>query len=121
MLDKVFPDVKRILIEMKEEDIFKSIMENKGKKMLVLVNQPHMEGIMHHWCHTYGQLPNNVRNVEIDPIGDMPLRRMLFSQMYHVIMRDVKSARFKATPASYSNDINPYWREFNFQYEHRNM
>jgi hypothetical protein len=89
--------------------------------MVVLVNQMHMEGLEHHWCSTYGQLPRNVRFYEIDPIGDMPLRKMLFSQMYHVIMRDVKSSRFGVTPASYSNDVNPYWRENNFQYEHRNM
>jgi len=89
--------------------------------MVVLVNQIHMEGIEHHWCYTYGQLPRNVRYTNIDPIGDMPLRQMLFSQMYHVIMRDVKTSRCKSTPSSYTNNINPYWRENNFQYEHRNM
>ncbi len=120
-MSRVFPDVKRILIDKKEEDLFTSIMENKGKKTVVLVNQIHMEGIEHHWCHHFGQLPRNVRNVEMDPIGDMPLRKMLFSQMYHVIMRDVKTSRAKSTPSSYTNDISPYWRENNFQYEHRNM
>jgi len=120
-MSKVFPDVKRILIEKKEEDMFETLMNNKGKKMVMLVNQIHMEGLEHHWCHHYGQFPRNVRHVNVDPIGDMPLRNMLFTQMFHVIMRDVKSSRSKVTPASYTNDINPYWREFNFQYEHRNM
>ena len=40
-----------------------------------------MEGIEHHWCHSYGQLPRSVRNVNINPIGDMDLRDMLFSQI----------------------------------------
>jgi len=31
VLDKIFPDVKRIMIEKKEEDLFKTIIHNKGK------------------------------------------------------------------------------------------
>jgi pheromone shutdown protein TraB len=118
---KVFPEIKRIMIEKKEEDIFTTVMSSRGKKTVLLVNQIHMEGIEHHWCHHFGQLPRNIRHIDIDPVGDMPLRNMLFSQMYHVIMRDVKTGRTKSTPASYSTNITPYWREFNYQYEHRNM
>ncbi len=89
--------------------------------MVMVVNQMHMEGIEHHWCYSYGQLPRNVTHTEIDPVGDMPLRKMLFTQLYNVIMRDVKTSRFRVTPASYTDNVNPYWREQNFQYEHRNM
>ncbi len=121
ILDKIYPDVKRILIDMKEQEIFQTLMQNKGKRMVCLVNQIHLEGLEHHWCGHYGQLPRSVRHLNIDPIGDMPLRNMLFSQMYHVIMRDVKTSRANVTPASYTNNVNPYWREWNFQYEHRNM
>jgi hypothetical protein len=42
MLDKVFPDVKRLLIEKKEEEMFKQIMENKGKvknKIFYIINR----------------------------------------------------------------------------------
>jgi hypothetical protein len=116
----LFPDVHRILIEKKEEDIFKSIIENKGKKMVVVVNQHHMEGIEHHWCHSYGQLPQSQQQ-DVNPIGDMNLRQILFENMYHVIMREIKSSRTHSTPASYSNFPDPYWRENNYQYEHRNM
>jgi pheromone shutdown protein TraB len=31
VFDMIFPEVKRIMIDQKEEDIFKTIMENKGK------------------------------------------------------------------------------------------
>lgn len=89
--------------------------------MVVLVNQIHMEGLEHHWCHTYGLTPRNVRHEEINPIGDMPLRELLFENMYHVITRDIKTSRTKSTPASYTNFIYPYWREGNQQFEHRNM
>jgi hypothetical protein len=89
--------------------------------MVCVVNQIHMEGIEHHWCHSYGQTPRNMRFKDIDPIGDMDLRQSLFFQMYHVIMRDIKTSRMKTPPASYSNFIISYFRESNFQYEHRNM
>jgi hypothetical protein len=36
VLDKIFPDVKRILIEQKEEDLFKQIIQNKGKVKLLV-------------------------------------------------------------------------------------
>ena len=37
VLDKVFPDVKRIMIERKEEDLFKQIIQNKGKVNLKII------------------------------------------------------------------------------------
>lgn len=89
--------------------------------MVAVVNQIHMEGLEHHWCHSYGQTPRNVRHANINPIGDMDLRSSMFSNMYHVIMRDIKSSRTRTPVASYSNLIIPYFRESNFQYEHRNM
>jgi len=89
--------------------------------MVAVVNQHHLEGIEHHWCHEFGQVPRNQPFEEMDPIGDMDLRRTLFEQMYHVLMREVKSSYFKVTPASFSNMMTPYTREANFNYEHRNM
>ena len=80
-----------------------------------------MEGIEHHWCHMFGQTPRNTRHSNINPIGDMELRDMLFSQMFHVIARDIKTSFRKAPVASYSNMTIPYYRETSFQYEHRNM
>jgi hypothetical protein len=89
--------------------------------MVAVVNQFHLEGIEHHWCHSYGQQPRNMRFKNINPIGDMELREYLFDQMYHSLMRDIKSSITRSTPASYSNAILPYFRESNPQYEHRNM
>ena len=80
-----------------------------------------MVGIEHHWCHSYGQLPRNVRNININPIGDMKLRNLLFNQMFHVLSRDIKTSFRKSPPSSYSNMTIPYYRESSFQYEHRNM
>lgn len=120
----LFPEIKRIFVDQKDEELFKKIIENKGKKMVAIVNQHHMEGLEHHWCNSYGTVPtfnNEFALEEINPIGDMPLRKMLYDQMYHVIKREIKSSRLRASPSSFTNDINVYHREFNHQYEHRNM
>lgn len=118
-----FPEYKRIFVDRKDEDIFQQIIANKGKKMVAVVNQHHMEGISHHWCNSFGQRPtfNTYFTERINPIGDMKLREMLYKHMYHVIMRDIKSSRMRASPASFTSEINIYHREFNHQYEHRNM
>lgn len=123
VLEKIFPEVKRILVEKRDEDIFKQIIENKGKKNVVLVNQHHMEGIEQHWCNAYGLKPtfNTYTTEPINPIGDMNLRKQLYNKMYHVISREVKSSRLRSSPASFTDEINIYHREFNHQYEHRNM
>lgn len=89
--------------------------------MVVVVNQIHMEGIEHHWCYSFGQTPRNQPFRNIDPIGDMNLRQILYEQMYHVITREIKCAHHKSTPASISNFIVTIYRESNPQYEHRNI
>ena len=65
-VETLFPELKRILIDMKEEDMFKQIIANKGKKMVAVVNQHHMEGLEHHWCNSFGQVPtfNNYTQIE---------------------------------------------------------
>jgi hypothetical protein len=42
------------MVDEKDEDLFKQIDKSKGEKIVVLVNQWHLEGIEHHWCHRYG-------------------------------------------------------------------
>lgn len=124
LMEIVAPEYKRIFVDKKDEELFKAIIANKGKKMVAVVNQHHIEGIEHHWCNSYGTVPtfNNDFPLEtINPIADMPIRQMLYNQMYHVIKREIKSSRSKASPASFTNEISVYHREFNHQYEHRNM
>lgn len=52
-----------------------------------------MEGIEHHWCHHYGQLPRSVYFENINPIGDMDLRDGLFRKLYNKFQRELKSAK----------------------------
>ena len=77
--DVFFPALKKICVDEKDEDLFRHIDGAEGEKIVVLVNQWHMEGIEHHWAHRYGQVPRSVQFAEgINPIGDMDLREGLF-------------------------------------------
>ena len=79
------PQFKRIFIDEKDEELFEQIDQSKGQRIVVVVNQWHMEGIEHHWCHRYGQLPRSVEFPEgINPIGDLDLREGLFERLYNI-------------------------------------
>lgn len=123
-LEMSFPYLKKILIDKRDMALYKYITRNtqEGQKIVAVVNQWHMEGIEHLWAHEYGQLPRSQTITdEIDPIGDMPLKDGLFDMLYNAFQRELKNANSKTTPASYSNIMNTYHREQNWQYEHRNM
>ena len=121
--DIFFPKMKKILVDERDEDLFCNIDKCDGEKIVVVVNQWHMEGIEHHWAHRYGQVPRSVQFPDgINPIGDMDLREGLFQRLYNNLHREIASANSKAgTPSTYADWIIGYHRESNFQYEHRDM
>ena len=120
--DVFFPKVKEIFVDKRDEDLFTQIDKSDGKKIVVLVNQWHMEGIEHNWCFRHGQYPRSVNFQEpINPIGDMDLRPGLFQRMFNYLQREVKSSQQRSTPSTYADWIIGYHRESNFQYEHRDM
>ena len=121
--DIFFPKIKKIMVDERDEDLFKQIDNAQGEKIVVVVNQWHMEGIEHHWAHRYGQIPRSVHFPEgINPIGDMDLREGLFNRLYNNLHREIATANSKAgTPSTYADWIIGYHRESNFQYEHRDM
>jgi len=88
-----FPHMKRALIDKRGEDIFRQVQQSDAKRVVVVVNQWHMENFEHHWAHHYGQLPRSVDFEEpINPIGDMNLREGLFEMLYNALHRRVASA-----------------------------
>jgi len=117
-----FPRLKQIFVDQRDQDLFKSIDKSEGKRIVVVVNQWHMEGIEHEWAHRYGQMPRSINFPEgIDPIGDMNLRDGLFQRLYNALHREIANANTKSAPATYADWIIGYHRESNWQYEHRDM
>lgn len=120
--DIFFPRLKEIFVDKRDEDLYTQIDNSGGKKIVALVNQWHLEGIEHHWCHSYGQVPRSVVFPEgINPIGDLNLREGLFQRLYNYLHREIASANVRATPSTYADWIIGYHREANWQYEHRDM
>ena len=120
--DIFFPKIKEIFIDKRDEDLFRLIDEADGEKLVVVVNQWHIEGIEHHWAHHYGQIPRSVSFEEaINPIGDMNLREGLFERLYNYMHREIASSNSRGSPATYADWIIGYHRESNWQYEHRDM
>lgn len=121
-MDIFFPKFKRIFVDLRDEDLFKAIDKCPDKKIVVVVNQWHMEGIEHNWAHRYGQMPRSIDFPEgINPIGDMNLRQGLFERLYNALHREVASSNQASTPTTYADWIIGYHRESNWQYEHRDM
>ena len=54
VMDIFFPKFKTIFIDKRDEDLFRAIDSCPDKKIVVVVNQWHMEGIEHDWAHRYG-------------------------------------------------------------------
>lgn len=121
-LNNYFPHLKRALIDQRGEDIFRQVHQSEAKRVVVVLNQWHMENFEHHWAHHYGQLPRSTEFAEpINPIGDMDLREGLFEMLYNALHRKVSSAHQNSQPVTYADWIIGYHRESNFQYEHRDM
>jgi hypothetical protein len=121
-MDIFFPKFKSIFIDRRDIDLFKMIDKCPEKKIVVVVNQWHMEGIEHEWAHRYAQMPRSVNFTEgINPIGDMDLRTGLFQRLYNALHREIASANIAATPVTHADWIIGYHREANFQYEHRDL
>lgn len=109
-------------MDARDEDLFKSIDQAEGQRVVAVVNQWHMEGIEHRWAHRYGQLPRSLPVKEpMTPIGDFNLREGLWYLLYNDLQRRIKSAHSKSVPSSWGNMPDLYNHEPYFQYEHRNM
>ncbi len=121
-LEIMNPHLKKVVVDDKDEELFKKIDKYPGKKVVVVVNQWHMEGIEHMWCQAYGQKPRSVHFDEpINPIGDMDLRRGLFDMLFDCMQRELKSSHSRSAPSTFSNMLIGYHRETVFHYEHRDM
>merc|ERR550537_38315 len=96
-MDIFFPRYKSIFIDKRDNDLFKAIDKCPEKKIVVVVNQWHMEGIEHEWAHRYGQMPRSINFTEgVNPIGDMDLRDGLFQRLYNALQRE--KTRMRSQP-----------------------
>jgi pheromone shutdown protein TraB len=54
LLSKSAPKQKKILVDLRDERIFKELWSLKAKNIVAVVNQWHMEGVETHWRRITG-------------------------------------------------------------------
>lgn len=105
----IAPLQKKIIIDMKEEEMFKTLYKKmEGKNVVAVVNQWHMSGIEALW--------KSVTRTEeplepINPIGDFDIEEAMDGQLIHDSLRYLTSRITKSEPATWSNHITGYNKE----------
>lgn len=54
LLNKISPKQKSIIVDQRDEKIFKDLYDIKSEKIVAVVNQWHMQGIETHWRRATG-------------------------------------------------------------------
>lgn len=113
LFNKTAPKQKRILIDLRDERIFRELYSIKAKHIVAVVNQWHMEGIETHWRRlTNTELPVANRS----PIADMDIDAMQEKSLVNEFLREYTSGVTKSEPASWQDYSTNYHKE-NFEYE----
>lgn len=71
ILNKVAPQQKNILVDQRDERIFRDVYEKcEGEKIVAVVNQWHTHGVETHWRRTTG---TTIDEPQQSPIADMDI------------------------------------------------
>jgi len=54
VLSKIAPEQKKILVDARDETIFRDLYKCEGEKIVAVVNQWHMQGVETHWRRATG-------------------------------------------------------------------
>ena len=113
-LNKVAPDQKKVLVDLRDERIFRELYKKcEGDKIVAVVNQWHMQGIETHWRRATGT--EQIQEQE-SPIADMDIDSYQETDLVNNYLRDRSSKLANSEPATHQNMITSYHKE-NFEYE----
>jgi len=70
VLSKVAPEQKRILVDVRDETIFRDLYKCEGEKIVAVVNQWHMQGVETHWRRATG---TEIKEEQLSPVADMDI------------------------------------------------
>lgn len=104
-LSRVAPKQKQILIDARDERIFRDINEIKGKNIVAIVNQWHMEGVETHWRKITG---TEVVEPQKSPVADMDIDQMQEKTLINEWLREYTSAVTKSEPATHQDYLTNY-------------
>lgn len=107
--EKLSPDYKRILVDQKDVEIFKTLYEKiPGKKVVAVVNQWHTPGIESHWRHSTG---TEIPQEPINPVGDMDIEALLEKELVNESLRKFLGKLRSTEPATWSNYLTQYHKQ----------
>lgn len=113
LFSKTAPKQKSILIDLRDERIFRELYALKAKHTVAVVNQWHMEGVETHWRRLTGtELPK----ANLSPVADMDIDAMQEKTLINEYLREFVSGVTKSEPASWQDYSTGYHKE-NFEYE----
>ena len=107
LLSKVVPKQKKVLIDERDERIFRELYALKGKNIVAVVNQWHMEGIETHWKGITGQLESK----DYNPVADMDIDEMQDKALINEWLREYVSKLTHSEPASWQDYLTNYHKE----------
>jgi hypothetical protein len=113
LLNKSSPKQKKILVDLRDERIFKDLWSLKAKNIVAVVNQWHMEGVETHWRRITG---TEVVEPSVSPIADMDIDAIQEKILVNEYLREYTSSVAKTEPASWQDYQTNYHKE-NFEYE----
>lgn len=114
LFSKLAPEQKRILVDLKDENIFRDLYQRcEGDRIVAVVNQWHMQGIETHWRRTTGtEQPEEL----LSPVADMDIDSYQERKLINEYLRNLTSKLTKSEPASHQDYITNYHKE-NYEYE----
>ena len=114
LLKVVAPKQKEIMINQRDEALFRGIWEYcTGRNVVAVVNQWHMEGIEAHWKKAAGTWKQSEGT---NPIADMDIDGYQEMDLVNDYLRDYTSEVTNSEPATHQNMLVNYHKE-NFENE----
>lgn len=114
LFNKAAPKQKNIVIDQRDERIFRDLYALKSHKNIVaVVNQWHMEGVETHWRRlTNTELPQQ----QLSPVADMDIDAIQDNRVVNDWLREHYSEVTKTEPATWQ-DLSTNYHKENFEYE----
>jgi len=88
LLSKFAPEQKRILVDLRDEHIFRELYRCEGETIVAVVNQWHMQGIETHWRRATG---TEEPQKEESPVADMNIDEYQERHLINEFLRDFAS------------------------------
>lgn len=107
-LSKVAPLQKKILVDQRDERIFRELYSLKHKNIVAVVNQWHMEGVETHWRRATGTVEEKA---QLSPVADMDIDAMQEKLLVNEWLREYTSSVTKSEPATWQDYLTNYHKE----------